>query len=63
VVGKATGKDDKQGKATFISLLGIEAARARLLVLEREAIAALEPFGARAAVLKEAASFVARRES
>src|SRR5262249_3511735 len=35
VVGKATGKDDKQGKATFISLLGIEAARARLLVLER----------------------------
>jgi farnesyl diphosphate synthase len=63
VVGKATGKDGKQGKATFISLLGIEAARARLVALEREAIAALKPFGARAAVLKEAASFVARRES
>jgi farnesyl diphosphate synthase len=63
VVGKATGKDAAAGKATFVSLLGLAAARERLKDLEAEAIAALHPFGARAAALKEAARFVARRRS
>lgn len=63
VVGKATGKDAAAGKATFVSLLGLEVARTRLSSLAAEAVAALEPFGARAAVLQEAARFVARRRS
>jgi len=62
-VGKATGKDAAAGKATFVSLLGISAARQKLARLETEAIAALEPFGTRAGVLQEAARFVSRRRS
>ncbi len=62
-VGKATGKDAAAGKATFVSLLGVPAARRKLARLEAEAIAALQPFGARAAVLQEAARFVSRRRS
>jgi farnesyl diphosphate synthase len=62
-VGKATGKDAAAGKATFVSLLGIDAARDKLVRLEAEAIAALEPFGERAAALQDAARFMSRRRS
>ena len=63
IVGKATGKDAAAGKATFISLLGVPAARQRLARLEAEAISALAAFGTRASVLQEAAHFVSRRRS
>lgn len=61
-VGKGTGKDAKAGKATWISLLGINGARARLAQLEREAAAAVSVFGARGAALAQAATFVAQRQ-
>jgi farnesyl diphosphate synthase len=61
VVGKATGKD--AGKATLVSLLGVSAARERLGLLEAQAIDLLEPFGSAADTLREAARFVARRQS
>ncbi|NOU08174.1 MAG: polyprenyl synthetase family protein [Hyphomicrobiaceae bacterium] len=61
-VGKATGKDAAAGKATLVSLLGLKAARAHLDETVASAIAALEPFGARADVLIEAAKFMGRRE-
>ena len=60
-VGKATGKD--AGKATLVSLMGVDAAKAELAKLEAEALAALQPFGARADVLREAAAFVVRRQA
>jgi farnesyl diphosphate synthase len=60
VMGKATGKDAR--KATLVSALGVPAARARLGLLEAQAIAALEPFGAAADILREAARFVVRRQ-
>jgi farnesyl diphosphate synthase len=60
-VGKAVAKDAAAGKATFLSLVGIDAARAELAKAEANAVAALEPFGGRAAVLREAAEFVSRR--
>ena len=60
-VGKATGKDHAAGKATYVGLIGIEAARKRLLEAEAAAIAALGPFGDRAEVLAAAARFAARR--
>lgn len=41
----------------------VSKARARLVRLQAEAVAALEPFGARAAALREAAAFVAQRTS
>ncbi len=60
-LGKAAGKDEAAGKATLVTLLGPEAARARLRELEREAVAALEPFGARAEVLAATAQFIIAR--
>jgi farnesyl diphosphate synthase len=60
-VGKATGKDHAAGKATLVGLLGTQEARACLASAEREAIAALEPFGDAAAPLIAAAGFAARR--
>ena len=61
VIGKATGKDAR--KATLVSLLGVPEARARLDLLEAQAIALLEPFGTDADILREATHFVARRQA
>ncbi len=61
-VGKAVSKDAAAGKATLVSLMGLEAARAELHRAEAAAVAALAPFGARAEPLVEAARFVARRD-
>lgn len=44
-MGKKTGKDADQGKATFVSLLGIERARAQARALGDQAIKHLETFG------------------
>jgi len=60
-MGKATGKDAAAGKATLASLNGIDWTRAQLRGLVAQAHALLEPFGDRAALLKQAASFVAER--
>ncbi|WKW51208.1 polyprenyl synthetase family protein [Rhodomicrobium lacus] len=62
VVGKATGKDQEAGKGTLVSLLGLEAARARLQDLKAEALAALAPFKGRDALLADAAEFVVARK-
>lgn len=62
-VGKAVGKDASAGKATLVSLMGIDAARAKLKEVETEAISSLAPFGSRAATLIDAARFVAQRTS
>ena len=62
-VGKKVGKDAAAGKATLVSRLGLPGARVLLARLVGEAEAALAPFGARGAVLAEAARFVADRRS
>jgi farnesyl diphosphate synthase len=62
-VGKAVAKDAERGKATLVALLGIDGARARLAGLVAEAEDALAPFGDRAAMLVEAARFVAERRA
>lgn len=61
--GKRLQKDAAAGKATFVSLLGLEVARARAGALVAEAQAALAPFGTRADTLKELARYVIARES
>ena len=63
LVGKQTGKDAAAGKATFVSVLGVDGAKARLRELVGEAEAALAPFGAAAAVLIKGAHFVADRHA
>lgn len=61
--GKRLHKDAAAGKATFVSLLGLEAARARAAALVAAAEAALAPYGDRAEGLKAAARFVVERQS
>ena len=62
-MGKATGKDAAAGKGTLPALHGADWTRAQLRGLVAQAHDLLEPFGAKAAVLKEAATFVAERKS
>ncbi|WP_202299003.1 polyprenyl synthetase family protein [Mesorhizobium sp. 131-2-1] len=62
-MGKATGKDAAAGKATLAALHGADWAREQLHGLIDQAHALLEPYGDRAALLKEAATFVATRNS
>ena len=61
--GKRLGKDAGAGKATFVSLLGLEGARARAADLVADAEAALFGYGAGAANLIAAARFVIARDS
>ncbi len=60
-MGKRTGKDATRGKATLPGLHGEAWARRQLKGLVAQAGELLEPFGERAAVLNEAARFVAER--
>jgi farnesyl diphosphate synthase len=62
-LGKAAGKDAAHGKATLVDLLGVAGARARLTQLVKDAEGALAPFGADAAILKDAARFIAERRA
>ncbi len=59
--GKRLRKDDAAGKATFVSLLGLEAAKARAAALVEEACDALAPYGTAAGTLRDAAGFVISR--
>ncbi|WP_374429583.1 polyprenyl synthetase family protein [Tabrizicola sp.] len=61
--GKRLHKDAEAGKATFVSLLGLDGARARATELVREAEAALAGYGNAAANLIAAARFVIARDS
>jgi farnesyl diphosphate synthase len=63
LVGKQTGKDAAAGKATFVSVLGIPGAKARLQQLVADAENALATFGPAAAILVEGARFVAERRA
>ena len=62
-VGKAVRKDEDAGKATFVSLLGLEGAKRRAQELADQACAALVPYGAAGDTLKDAARFVISRDS
>ncbi|WP_371170263.1 polyprenyl synthetase family protein [Aliiroseovarius sp. 2305UL8-7] len=61
-VGKAVGKDADAGKATFVSLLGLSAAKSRAQELSDQACDALAPYGGDADTLREAARFVIQRD-
>ncbi len=60
-LGKAVGKDADRGKATFVSLLGVEGARKFAGQLVEQAVARLEVFDDRAGLLADAARFVVDR--
>jgi len=62
-MGKRLNKDAAAGKATFVSLLGLDAARARASALVDEAESHLRPYGAAAGNLIAAARFAITRDS
>ena len=62
-LGKPAGQDAAAGKTTFVTLLGVDGAKARLRDLLKHADAALAPFGAKGDVLRAASRFVAERQN
>jgi farnesyl diphosphate synthase len=62
-VGKGVRKDADAGKATFVSLLGVERARTQADMLWRQAVQHLECFDEKADLLRQAARFVVERKA
>lgn len=61
--GKSVGRDAERGKATFVSILGVERARDQAAMLSEQAVRHLEPFDERADRLRDVARFVLHRRS
>jgi farnesyl diphosphate synthase len=62
-LGKTAGKDAAQGKATMVSILGLERARAQATHLADQAAQHLESFGDKAELLRALARFTVTRKS
>ena len=62
-MGKAVGKDADRGKATFVSLLGLDGAKRRAEALVQDACDALSVYGRAAENLRDAARFVISRDN
>jgi len=62
-VGKAVGKDADKGKATFVSLLGLDGAKQRVTLLADQARAHLSMFGARAQYLNQIIDTITQRRA
>lgn len=61
-LGKATGKDEAAGKATFVSLMGLEEAKIHASMLAEQAVKHLDIFGPKADLLRQAAAFTIERK-
>ena len=60
-LGKAVGADSERAKPTHPALLGVPASQERVRRLHAQALAALEPFGERAAPLRALAAWLLAR--
>lgn len=60
--GKALRKDDAQGKATFVSVMGIEQAREQAHALVGQALGHLASHGEEAAMLRALAQYIVERD-
>jgi farnesyl diphosphate synthase len=61
-LGKTAGKDERQGKPTYVAALGATAARELAQALRADAHAALAPLGSRAGRLRSLADFIVLRK-
>ncbi len=62
-LGKTAGKDEAAHKATYVSIHGLERARALALELERQALDAVAPLGERGVLLAAIARLIVERHS
>ena len=60
-LGKTSGKDVRQGKATYPAVVGLEKSRQLAKKVADEAVAALTPFGAKADMLRRLAGILLNR--
>jgi len=63
VIGKAVGADKEHDKPTYPATVGVPAARAKLLELHADALAALDPLGSAAAPLVALSNWLVARRS
>jgi farnesyl diphosphate synthase len=61
-LGKTAGKDADSNKPTYVSAVGVDAARAMAVELRRDALESLAGFGERARRLGQMADFIVARE-
>jgi farnesyl diphosphate synthase len=61
--GKSVGKDQDKGKATLVSILGVEGARNEAVTLAERSAGVLACYGDRATDLRELALFLLERDS
>jgi farnesyl diphosphate synthase len=61
--GKPVGQDAIAGKATFVSILGVERARAQARLLVDQAVAHLDIFDGNTELLRQTARFVVERRA
>jgi farnesyl diphosphate synthase len=62
-MGKAVGKDENAGKATFVSLMGVEEARKKAYLLTKQAKEKLSIFGEKAQALSQVADYMINRRN
>jgi geranylgeranyl diphosphate synthase, type II len=62
VLGKTAGKDQAVEKATYPSVIGLDASRREAAKLTAAAMGALKPFGKKAMRLEEIAAYLLKRE-
>jgi farnesyl diphosphate synthase len=62
VIGKTSGKDQAQQKATYPALMGLDSARQAATELIGDAIGSLEPFGEKAEPLRWIAGYMVERD-
>lgn len=62
-LGKQQGADIARNKPTYVSLLGLDAAKTKAAELHRQAINALTGFGESAAPLRQLASYIVERSN
>ena len=60
-LGKTAGKDADNNKPTYVTILGLDAAKQHVRALYEQAINALAPFGEQAQRLRELAGYITQR--